>query len=362
MTATKTQFEAALAALVDPVTGTDYVSSKMLKSLTVDDEGNVEASIELGYPARRRAQAVGERVGEALKAAGAAGVTVNVTQNIIAHKVQGTLRVMPGVKNIIAVSSGKGGVGKSTVSANLALALAYEGATVGVLDADIYGPSQPTMLGAHGTPVSTDGKTMEPMEAHGLQINSIGFMVGEDEPMIWRGPLAAGALQQMLTQTNWHDLDYLVIDMPPGTGDIQLTLSQSVPITGAVVVTTPQDIALIDAKKGLRMFEKVNVPILGVVENMSLFICPKCGEVEHIFGEGGADRMSADYGVPVLGKLPLSAKIREQADGGCPTVAAEPESKAGEMYRDMAMKVAGAVARLGKDYTAKMPTISVTQK
>ena len=266
-------------------------------------------------------------MGEAVRAAGAASVEVSVTQNIIAHKVQGTLRVMPGVKNIIAVSSGKGGVGKSTVSANLALALAHEGARVGVLDADIYGPSQPKMLGASGQPVSADGKTMEPMESLGLQINSIGFMIEEDDPMIWRGPMAAGALQQLITQTNWHDLDYLIVDMPPGTGDIQLTLSQQVPLTGAVVVTTPQDIALIDAKKGLRMFQKVNVPILGIIENMSVFICPHCGEVEHIFGEGGAKRMSEQYGVPLLGELPLSAKIREQADSGLPTVAAEPDGK-----------------------------------
>ena len=284
------------------------------------------------------------------------------------------------VKKVIGVVSGKGGVGKSTVSANLALALAHEGARVGVLDADIYGPSQPKMLGASGQPVSADGKTMEPMESLGLQINSIGFMIEEDDPMIWRGPMAAGALQQLITQTNWHDLDYLIVagavkqfwtdvvwkdvdflfvDMPPGTGDIQLTLSQQVPLTGAVVVTTPQDIALIDAKKGLRMFQKVNVPILGIIENMSVFICPHCGEVEHIFGEGGAKRMSEQYGVPLLGELPLSAKIREQADSGLPTVAAEPDGKEALMYREMAMKVAGALARITKDYTAKMPGIRV---
>lgn len=352
---------AALAGLQDPVMEVDYVSSNMLKSLEVADNGDVTVSIELGYPARHRAQAVGERVGECLKAAGAAHVTVNVTQNIIAHKVQGTLRVMRGVKNIIAVSSGKGGVGKSTVSANLALALAYEGANVGVLDADVYGPSQPTMLGVKGQPVSLDGQTMEPLIGHGLQVNSVGFMVDEDEPMIWRGPLAAGALEQLLNQTNWKDLDYLVVDMPPGTGDIQLTLSQSVPITGAVVVTTPQDIALIDAKKGLRMFEKVNVPVLGVVENMSVFICPKCGEAHHIFGEGGAERMSEQYGVPVLGHLPLSARIREEADGGCPTVVKDPESREAQMYLELAMKVAGSVAKLAKDYTARMPQIKVVK-
>ena len=359
MTISTEAIKSALSALIDPVTGTDYVSGKMFKSAETDENGNVKVFIELGYPAKHRAEAVGQAVGEAVRAAGAASVEVSVTQNIIAHKVQGTLRVMPGVKNIIAVSSGKGGVGKSTVSANLALALAHEGARVGVLDADIYGPSQPKMLGASGQPVSADGKTMEPMESLGLQINSIGFMIEEDDPMIWRGPMAAGALQQLITQTNWHDLDYLIVDMPPGTGDIQLTLSQQVPLTGAVVVTTPQDIALIDAKKGLRMFQKVNVPILGIIENMSVFICPHCGEVEHIFGEGGAKRMSEQYGVPMLGELPLSPAIREAADSGRPTVAAEPESAAAKMYRAIAMKIAGSIAKLGKDYTARMPTISV---
>lgn len=361
MTISTEAIKSALSALIDPVTGTDYVSGKMFKSAETDENGNVKVFIELGYPAKHRAEAVGQAVGEAVRAAGAASVEVSVTQNIIAHKVQGTLRVMPGVKNIIAVSSGKGGVGKSTVSANLALALAHEGARVGVLDADIYGPSQPKMLGASGQPVSADGKTMEPMESLGLQINSIGFMIEEDDPMIWRGPMAAGALQQLITQTNWHDLDYLIVDMPPGTGDIQLTLSQQVPLTGAVVVTTPQDIALIDAKKGLRMFEKVNVPVLGVVENMSVFICPKCGEAHHIFGEGGAERMSEQYGVPVLGHLPLSARIREEADGGCPTVVKDPESREAQMYRELAMKVAGSVAKLAKDYTARMPQIKVVK-
>lgn len=359
MTISTEAIKSALSALIDPVTGTDYVSGKMFKSAETDENGNVKVFIELGYPAKHRAEAVGQAVGEAVRAAGAASVEVSVTQNIIAHKVQGTLRVMPGVKNIIAVSSGKGGVGKSTVSANLALALAHEGARVGVLDADIYGPSQPKMLGASGQPVSADGKTMEPMESLGLQINSIGFMIEEDDPMIWRGPMAAGALQQLITQTNWHDLDYLIVDMPPGTGDIQLQLSQSSPLTGAVVVTTPQDIALIDAKKGLRMFEKVNVPLIGIIENMSVFICPCCGKVQHIFGEGGAKRMSETYGVPLLGELPLSADIREAADSGNPTVAADPESPAAKMYRSIAMKIAGAVAKLGKDYSARMPTISV---
>lgn len=359
MTISTTQVQERLSRLIDPVVGADYVSTRMLKGIETNDAGGVAVRIELGYPARFAADSVRAAVESAVKELGVADVTVDVKQNIIAHKVQGTQRVMPGVKNIIAVSSGKGGVGKSTVSANLALALAHEGARVGVLDADVYGPSQPTMLGAHGQPMTVDGKTMEPLVAHGLEINSIGFMVDEDEPMIWRGPMASGALNQLLTLTNWHDLDYLIVDMPPGTGDIQLQLSQSAPLTGAVVVTTPQDIALIDAKKGLRMFEKVNVPILGIVENMSVFICPCCGKVDHIFGEGGAKRMCAQYGVPLLGELPLSADIRSAADGGCPTVAADPESPAALMYRAIAMQVAGAVAKLGKDYSARMPTISV---
>ena len=336
---TETEARAVLAQLEEPVTKTDYVTGKMLEKIEVDEEGNVSVAIRLGYPAKSWAQKVGEAVGEALKQAGAATVEVSVRQEIIGHKVQGTTKALPNVKNIIAVSSGKGGVGKSTVSANLALALSLEGARVGVLDADIYGPSQPTMLGAHGQPLSSDGKMMEPLVSHGLEINSIGFMVSEDEPMIWRGPLAAGALTQLLNQTNWHDLDYLIIDMPPGTGDIQLTLSQSVPITGAVV----------------------NVPILGIVENMSVFICPKCGEQHHIFGEGGAKRMCEQYGVPLLGELPLSLRIRELADGGNPTVASEPESAEAMMYRRMALQVAGAVARLAKDYTAKMPAIKIVR-
>lgn len=359
MTISTEAIKAVLSGIIDPVTGSDYVSGKMFKGAETKEDGSVIVNIELGYPAKSYADSVGRTIGDAVKQAGAEKVTVNVTQNIIAHKVQGTLRVMPGVKNIIAVSSGKGGVGKSTVSANLALALAHEGARVGVLDADVYGPSQPKMLGATGQPVSSDGKTMEPIESLGLQISSVGFMIDEDEPMIWRGPLAGGALQQLITQTNWHDLDYLIVDMPPGTGDIQLTLSQSVPLTGAIVVSTPQDIALIDAKKGLRMFQKVNVPLLGIVENMSVFICPCCGKVEHIFGEGGARRMSEQYGIPLLGELPLASKIREQADSGLPTVAADPDSPEAKIYREVAMKIAGTLANLAKDYTARMPGVRV---
>lgn len=344
----------ALKSVIDPWMGIDYVTARMVK---VDETAKC-VKIELGYPARHMLETVKQNVEAALSGA-QIEACVEVEQKIIAHAVQRTLKVLPNVKNIIAVSSGKGGVGKSTVSANVALALAAEGAKVGVLDADIYGPSQPTMLGAMGRPVSSDGQTMNPITAHGLDISSIGFLVDPDEPMIWRGPLVAQALQQLLMQTNWNNLDYLVIDMPPGTGDIQLTLSQTVPVTGAIVVTTPQDIALLDAKKGLKMFQKVNVPILGIVENMALYKCPNCGHLEHIFGEGGARRMSEQYKVDVLGQLPLDAKIREEADSGAPTVVASPDSDAARIYRDIAMKAAAAIAKTAKDMSLKMPSIKV---
>jgi ATP-binding protein involved in chromosome partitioning len=273
--------------------------------------------------------------------------------------VQRGLKLMPNVKNIIAVASGKGGVGKSTTAVNLALALAAEGATVGILDADIYGPSQPMMLGVSGRPESKDGKTMEPLENHGLQVSSIGFMIDPDEPMVWRGPMVTQALQQLLEQTNWRELDYLVVDMPPGTGDIQLTLSQKVPVTGAIIVTTPQDIALLDARKGLKMFEKVGIPILGVVENMSTHICSNCGHQEHIFGHGGGAKMCADFGAEYLGALPLTMAIREQTDSGRPTVIAEPDGPVATIYKEIARKVAVKIAEKAKDMTSKFPSIVV---
>ena len=343
-----------MGTVLDPWMNMDYLSARMVK--VADDASSV--TVQLGYPAKSVKDEVKNKVKEALSAAGL-NVEVEVEQNIIAHAVQRTLKVLPNVKNIIAVSSGKGGVGKSTVAANIALALAAEGAKVGVLDADIYGPSQPMMLGALGRPMTNDGQNMNPIVSLGLEINSIGFLIDPDEPMIWRGPLVAQALTQLLTQTNWHDLDYLVIDMPPGTGDIQLTLSQTVPVTGAIVVTTPQDIALLDAKKGLKMFQKVNVPILGLVENMSLFVCPECGHVEHIFGQGGAKRMSETYHVDVLGQLPLDAKIREEADSGAPTVISSPDSLAGKIYREIALKAAAAIAKTAKDMSLKMPRVRV---
>jgi ATP-binding protein involved in chromosome partitioning len=275
--------------------------------------------------------------------------------------VQRGLKLMPNVKNIIAVASGKGGVGKSTTAVNLALALAAEGAAVGMLDADIYGPSQPMMLGINGRPESADGKTMEPLENHGLQVSSIGFLIDPDEPMVWRGPMVTQALTQLLEQTNWRDLDYLIVDMPPGTGDIQLTLSQRVPMTGAVIVTTPQDIALIDARKAVTMFDKVGVPILGVVENMAVHVCSNCGHAEHIFGEGGGKRYAQEKGIEYLGALPLAMHIREQADSGKPTVVADPDSEAAAMYRSIARQVAIKIASKAKDFSSKFPTITVSK-
>jgi ATP-binding protein involved in chromosome partitioning len=348
-----------LTGIVDPNTGKDLLSSRSARNVRVDGD-SVSVDVELGYPAASQIEPIRRQVIDALKDAGAGNVSANVTMKIVAHAVQRGLKVMPNVKNIIAVASGKGGVGKSTVAANLALALAAEGAVVGMLDADIYGPSQPTMLGVSGQPESVDGQTMEPKENYGLQVSSIGLMVDADEPMVWRGPMVTQALQQLLGQTNWKNLDYLVVDMPPGTGDIQLTLAQQVPVTGAVIVTTPQDIALIDARKGLKMFEKVSIPILGIVENMAVHVCSKCGHAEHIFGADGGKRMAEQYGVEYLGSLPLDIRIREQADSGRPTVVAEPDGAITQTYKAIARRVAVRIAEKAKDMSLKMPSIKVS--
>lgn len=360
MTVTVDAVRAALATTIDPNTHKDYVSGKELRNVEVKG-ADVVLTIELGYPAKSQIDGIRQQVVAAVQAVlGVGTVTANVTSKIVAHTVQRGVKLMPGVKNIIAVASGKGGVGKSTTAVNLALALAQEGATVGLLDADIYGPSQPQMLGLVGQqPESTDGEHMEPLVAHGIQAMSIGFMVDVDTPMVWRGPMITQALDQLLHQTNWRDVDYLIVDMPPGTGDVQLSMSQRVPVTGAVIVTTPQDIALIDARKGLKMFEKVGVPILGIVENMSIHICSNCGHEEHIFGQGGAQQMSSDYEVEMLGSLPLELAIRESADGGKPTVVATPESRAAEIYRSIARRVAVKVAEKAKDMSSKFPNIVV---
>ncbi|MDR6890077.1 MULTISPECIES: iron-sulfur cluster carrier protein ApbC [Variovorax] len=351
----------ALKAVQDPNTGKDFVATRSLKNLQISD-GDVSFDLELGYPAKSQHPALRKALVAAAKTVpGVSNVSINIVTKVISHAVQRGVQLMPNVKNIIAVASGKGGVGKSTTAANLALALAAEGAAVGLLDADIYGPSQPMMLGIEGRPESEDGKTMEPLENHGVQVMSIGFLVDQDEAMIWRGPMATQALEQLLRQTNWKDLDYLIVDMPPGTGDIQLTLSQRVPMTGAVIVTTPQDIALLDAKKGIKMFEKVGVPILGIVENMAVHICSNCGHVEHIFGSEGGKKMAAQYEMEYLGALPLDINIRLQADSGKPTVVADPDGEVAGIYKAVARQVAVGIAEKAKDFSSKFPTISISK-
>jgi ATP-binding protein involved in chromosome partitioning len=351
----------ALQSVVDPNTGKGFVAGKCIRNVQI--AGNaVRFDLELGYPARsQHAQFI-----EALQAAarsvdGVQQVEVDVRLNVVAHAVQRGVQLLEGVKNIAAVASGKGGVGKSTTAVNLALALAAEGARVGLLDADIYGPSVPMMMGIEGRPSSADGKTMEPMVNYGVQVMSIGFLVAQDEAMIWRGPMATQALDQLLRQTHWQGLDYLVVDMPPGTGDIQLTLAQRVPLTGAVVVTTPQDIALLDARKGIKMFEKVGVPILGIVENMAVHVCSQCGHIEHIFGADGGRRMADEYGMAYLGALPLALQIREQADSGHPSVVADPQGEVAGIYRALARQVAVSIAARNKDFSARFPSITISK-
>ena len=351
----------ALSAVQDPHTRKDFVSTRALRNLHISG-GDVAFDVEMGYPAKSLIPALRSSLVAAAKGvAGVDNVSVNITFKVATHAVQRGVQLLAGVKNIIGVASGKGGVGKSTTAVNLALALAAEGASVGVLDADIYGPSVPMMMGAHGKPSSTDGKSMDPLENYGVQLMSIGFLVESDQAMIWRGPMATQALDQLLRQTNWRELDYLIVDMPPGTGDIQLSLSQRVPMTGAVIVTTPQDIALLDAKKGIKMFEKVGVPILGIVENMAVHVCTNCGHAEHIFGEGGGKRMAAEYQMDYLGALPLDMQIRLQADSGKPTVVADPDGEVAQIYKQVARTVAVKIAQQAKDFSSKFPTIKVSQ-
>jgi len=358
MPLTEAQVQSVLKSLLDPNTGKDFVSTRAVRNVKVTGD-QVSLDIELGYPGKSQHEPIRRQVTQALKAAGAAAVALKVSSRVVPHAVQRGVKLVPGIKNIIAVASGKGGVGKSTTAVNLALALSAEGASVGVLDADIYGPSQPTMLGIAGRPETKDGKSLEPMEGHGLQAISIGFLIDVDTPMVWRGPMVTQALEQLLKDTRWRELDYLVVDLPPGTGDIQLTLAQKVPVTGAVIVTTPQDIALIDAKKGFKMFEKVGIPILGIVENMSYHVCPKCGHQSHIFGAGGAERMAREYGSELLGQLPLDEAIRSQADSGKPTVVSEPDGPLAEIYKRIARRCAVKIAESQRDMTSKFPTIVV---
>ncbi len=359
MAITKQEVETAVGDIIDVNTEKKLSATKSIKGIDIDG-GKVSVTISLGYPAAGYFDTVKKLVSDAVSPLqGVESVAVKVSSKIVSHAVQQNLKPQEGIKNIIAVASGKGGVGKSTTAVNLALALQAEGATVAILDADIYGPSMPRMLGCTGQPESVDGKSLEPMIGHGIQSMSIGYLVEEDTPMIWRGPMVTQALEQLLNDTNWKDVDYLVIDLPPGTGDIQLTLAQKIPVSGAVIITTPQDIALLDARKGLKMFDKVEVPVLGVVENMSIHICSECGHAEHIFGEGGGTRMAEEQGVDFLGSLPLDIKIREQADSGNPTVAAMPESKISEIYREIARKTAARLATKAKDHSAAFPSIVI---
>ena len=359
MAVSELQVQTALKEVIDPNTHKDFMATKSAKNIKIDG-GNVSLDIVLSYPAKSVEESIKKLVADKLKSIdGVKDVKVSVSTKIVSHSAQRGVKLLPKIKNIIAVASGKGGVGKSTTAVNLALALSAEGAKVGILDADIYGPSQPMMLGITGRPESKDGKSLEPMEGHGLQAMSIGFLIDTETPMVWRGPMVTQALEQLLNDTQWGDLDYLVVDLPPGTGDIQLTLAQRVPVTGAVIVTTPQDIALLDARKGLKMFEKVGIPIIGIVENMSLHICSKCGHEEHIFGAGGGEKMCKDYDVEFLGALPLDIHIREQTDSGKPSVVADPNGRVSEIYKEIARRVAVKIGDLAVDHSAKFPSIVI---
>jgi len=359
MTLTREQVQNVLKQVVDPNSDIDLVSSKAVSEISVD-HGSVVVDLRLGYPAKIWAKDLASMVQKRITTLdGVDKAVVNVQWEVEAHTVQKGVKPLDGVKNMIAVASGKGGVGKSTVAVNLALALSAEGARVGILDADIYGPSQPRMLGVTGKPESRDGKSMEPLTSYHLQAMSIGFLIEEETPMIWRGPMVTQALEQLLKDTRWDDVDYLIIDLPPGTGDTQLTLAQRVPVSGAVIVTTPQDIALLDARRAYKMFEKVEIPILGVVENMSIHICSNCGHEEHIFGEGGGQRIAEEYGLEFLGDIPLDKRIRADADGGRPTVVADPDGAVAEIYRGIARRTAAKLAGRKKDYSTKFPSIVI---
>ncbi len=361
--ATLEALRTVLGAYVEPYAGQSLADAQAVREVRANPDGGYVAHIVLGFPVGGYQKELGEALTRHLQAAGIqAPLAVQLESDIKAHAVQRNLKPLDQIKNVVAVASGKGGVGKSTVAVNLALAWGTQGARVGILDADIYGPSQPLMLGLEGQrPSSPDGKHLQPLRSHGVDAMSIGFLVDAEQPMVWRGPMVTQALTQLLSETHWGSLDYLVVDMPPGTGDIQLTLAQRVPVAGAVIVTTPQDIALADARKGLKMFEKVSVPVLGIVENMSIHVCSNCGHAEHIFGSGGGARMAAQYGVKLLGELPLDANIREEADSGNPTVVAAPDSPRARAYFEMARRTAAALAIRSRDRSSIFPKIVVEE-
>lgn len=356
---TREQVESAIKQYIDPYLDQDLVSAKCVKDVRIEGD-KVTVDVVLGFPAKGHEAELKTKLVEQISGvAGVSGADINVSTKIEAHTVQKGVKPIAGVKNIIAIASGKGGVGKSTTAVNLALALAAEGATVGILDADIYGPSQPRMLGVNDKPESKDGKSLEPLIGHGIQSMSIGYLIEEETPMIWRGPMVTQALEQLLNDTLWHDVDYLIIDLPPGTGDIQLTLAQKVPVSGALIVTTPQDIALMDARKALKMFEKVDVHILGVVENMSIHICTNCGHEEHIFGQGGGQSMADQYHVDFVGALPLDKQIREEVDNGKPTVVTDPDGRITQIYREIARRVSAKLSLRAREFSAKFPNIVI---
>jgi len=356
----KNKIQEYLLQLNHPELNQKFISKKNIKLINIEDN-KIILSIELNFPFKSQTSLYENIIQDGIKKITNLDVTIEWSLKVLTRQVQKNINSIKGIKNVIAIASGKGGVGKSSTAVNLALALSYEGANVGILDADIYGPSQPKMLGIAQKPNSKDGKSMEPLIAHGIQAMSIGFLVDQETPMVWRGPMVTSTLEQLLKETNWDDLDYLIIDLPPGTGDIQLTLAQKIPVTGAIIVTTPQDIALLDARRGLKMFEKVNIPILGIVENMSTHICSNCGHEEHIFGKDGGVKMCVDYNTELLGSLPLDINIRKDLDAGKPSIISNPDSQISEIYKSIARKSALKVAELAEDHSSKFPDIVIQQ-
>jgi ATP-binding protein involved in chromosome partitioning len=356
----KNKIQDYLLELDHPESNKKFISVKNIKSIEIEDK-KITLLIELNFPFKSQESLYEDIIKDGLKNITNLDINIKWTVKILTRQVQKGVNSIKGIKNVIAVASGKGGVGKSSTAANLALALSLEGANVGMLDADIYGPSQPKMLGMAQKPSSKDGKSMDPLIAHNIQMMSIGLLVDQETPMVWRGPMVTSTLEQLLNETNWDSLDYLIIDLPPGTGDIQLTLAQKIPVTGAIIVTTPQDIALLDARRGLKMFEKVNIPILGIVENMSTHICSNCGHEEHIFGKDGGKEMCENYNTELLGSLPLDINIREDLDAGKPTVINNPNSDISFLYRTIARKAALKIAELSEDHTSKFPNIVIQQ-